>query len=52
MPEESKAAKITRLCREIAERQAELAYLVLGDPRVSVQGIANPDGWTPPVTIR
>jgi hypothetical protein len=37
MTEETFAEKVQRLQREIAVRQAELAYMVLGDPRQSVQ---------------
>jgi hypothetical protein len=36
MAEETFAEKVKRLQQEIAVRQAELAYLVLGDPKQSV----------------
>lgn len=35
---ETTAEKIARLRREIAERQAELQHLILGNPRVTVFG--------------
>jgi len=43
--EETRFEKIERLKRELAIRQSELVYLVLGDPRVSV---SMPD---PPPTV-
>lgn len=42
--EETRFEKIERLKREIATRQSELAYLVLGDPRASVTMPTPPTG--------
>lgn len=44
MTEETFAEKVARLQRDIAERQAELSALVLGDPRIGVSCPMPADG--------